>query len=185
MRSARYTTVPRPIRLALCLCLCLAPVWGATLEQLSLSDLISRATLIVQGQVTGSTASSSGSAIYTHYKVTVIQQWKGAAQTTIDVQVPGGAANGLRQIVPGAPQLTTGQQYVFFLWTSRTGMVSTLGFTEGVFNLRKDSSGNVMASQMPTTETVLSRTTGLPVNSAPISMPLAQLVSAITTGAGN
>lgn len=185
MPGARKIVVPRSMRLVLCLCLCLAPVWSATLEQLSLSDLISRSTLIVQGQVTGSTASYTGSAIYTHYKVTVVQQWKGAAQTTLDVQIPGGAANGFRQIVPGAPQLATGQQYVLFLWTSRTGMISTLGFTEGVFNLLKDASGNVTVSQMPTTETVLSRTTGQPVNSAPLSMPLSQLVSAIAAGVGN
>jgi hypothetical protein len=163
----------------------LAPAWGATLEQLSLNDLISRSTLIVQAKVTASNAAYTGATIYTHYKVTVLQQWKGSAQTTIDVQVPGGTANGMRQIVPGAPQLVAGQPYVLFLWTSHKGAISTLGFTEGVFNLLQDASGNITASQMPTTETVLSLKTGQPVNSPPISMPLAQLVAAITAGVGN
>ena len=56
--------------------------------------------------------------IYTHYKINVLQQWKGAAQSTMDVLVPGGTANGIRQTYPGAPQLMPGQQYVLFLWTS-------------------------------------------------------------------
>jgi hypothetical protein len=184
MRPAPKHIVPKPIRFALCLCLGLAPVWGATLEQLSLNDLIARSTLIVQAKVTGSTASYTGSTIYTHYKVSVLQQWKGASQTTLDVQIPGGAANGMRQIVPGAPQFTTGQQYVLFLWTSRTGVVSTLGFTEGVFNLT-GAPGAFVATQMPTTETVISLRTGQPVNDPPIGMPLAQLVAAITGGGGN
>jgi len=182
MRGAPRHIVPKPIQFALCLCLSLAPGWGATLEQLSLNDLITRSSLILRGQVTGATASYTGATIYTHYKVSVLQQWKGSAQTTLDVQVPGGTAKGTRQIVPGAPLLTPGQQYVLFLWTSRKGAISTLGFTEGVFTLAKDDSGTVTASQMPTTETVVSLKTGQPVNSPPIAMPLTQLVAAITAG---
>lgn len=174
--------VPKPARLALCLALWLAPVWGATLELLSVNDLISQSTLILQGKVTGSTASYSGATIYTHYKISVLQQWKGGSQTALEVLVPGGTANGTRQIVPGAPQLNAGQQYLLFLWTNNKGITFTLGFTQGVFNLLKDNSGNVTASQMPTTETVLARGTGQVVNYQPISIPLPQLVSLISAG---
>jgi hypothetical protein len=173
----------KPVRAALCLSLCLAPVWCATLELLSLNDLISKSSAIVQGQVAGSSASYSGSVIYTHYKIKVIQQWKGSSQGIIDVMIPGGTANGNRQFYPGAPQLATGQQYVLFLWTSSKGAISTLGFTQGVFNLLTDSAGNVTVSQMPTTETMLAPGTGQVVNNRPISMPLTQLVSLVTAEA--
>jgi len=93
----------------------LAPAWGATLELLSLNDLISKSTTIVQVQVTGSSASYTGSVIYTHYKVSVLAQWKGATESTIDVMVPGGTAKGFRQTYAGAPRLVTGRQYVLFL----------------------------------------------------------------------
>ena len=176
--------VPKSVRVALCLALWLAPAWGATLELLSVSDLISRSSLIVRGQVTGSAASRTGSIIYTHYKINVLKQWKGTAQGSLDVVVPGGTANGARQTFPGAPQLAEGRQYVLFLWTSRRGVISTLGFTQGVFDLVKDGAGNTTASQMPTTETILSRQTGQVVRSQPIIMPLGQLVSLITTGVG-
>jgi hypothetical protein len=174
--------VPKSVRLALCLAIWLAPAWSATLELLSLNDLISKSTTIVQAQVTSSAASYTGTVIYTHYKISVLAQWKGASQTTIDVMVPGGAAKGIRQTYPGVPQLVAGQQYVLFLWTSSKAATYPLGFTQGVFNLLSDGSGSLTAVQAPTTETMLAPGTGQVVKNQPISMPLAQLISAIAAG---
>jgi hypothetical protein len=182
MESAMWHAVRKPVRVALCLALWLAPAWGATLELLSLQDLISKSTTIVQAQVTGSSASYSGTVIYTHYQVSVLTQWKGATQSTIDVMVPGGAAKGIHQTYAGVPQLVTGRQYVLFLWKSSQGRIYPMGFTQGVFNLLPDASGNIAAAQMPTTETILAPGTGQAVKSQPIDMPLPQLVSAITAG---
>src|ERR1700691_5338728 len=127
MQNASWHIVPKPVRVALCLAVWLAPAWGATLELLSLNDLISKSTTIVQAQVTASSASYTGTVIYTHYKVSVLAQWKGPTQSAIDVMVPGGTANGMRQTVPGVPQLVTGQQYVLFLWRYRQGRTYTMG----------------------------------------------------------
>jgi hypothetical protein len=182
MRTALWQVVPKSVRVALCLAVCLAPAWGATLELLSLNDLISKSTTIVQAQVTASSASYTGTVIYTHYKINVLAQWKGATQSTIDVMVPGGAVKGTRQTYAGVPRLVTGQQYVLFLWTSSQSRVYPMGFTQGVFNLPADASGNITAAQMPTTETILAPGTGQPVESQPIRMPIAQLISAITAG---
>ncbi len=185
MQNAHRCVVLKTVRVALCLALWLAPASGATLELLSLTDLIAKSTSIVQAQVTGSSASYTGTVIYTHYQIAVQAQWKGAAQSTIDVLVPGGTAKGMRQSFPGVPQLATGGQYVLFLWKSAKGATYTLGYTQGVFNLLKDASGNVTAAQMPTTETMLSPGTGQAVKDAPISMPLPQLIEAITAGGAN
>jgi len=174
--------VLKRVQVVFCLTIWLAPAWGATLELLSLNDLISKSTTIVQAQVTASSASYTGTVIYTHYKVNVLAQWKGPTQSAIDVQVPGGTANGVRQTYPGVPQLITGQQYVLFLWTSSTGATYPIGFTQGVFNLSQDASGNVTVAQMPTTETILAPGTGQAVKSQPIGMPLTQLISAIAAG---
>ncbi len=181
MPIASPDNVLKSVRAALCLALWAAPAWSATLELLSLNDLISKSTTIVQAQVAASSASFTGSSIYTHYTVNVVAQWKGPSQSTIDVMVPGGTAKGMRQICPGVPQLVTGQQYVLFLWKSSRGQTYTMGFTQGVFNLL-GTAGNLTAAQMPSTETVLAPATGLAVQSQPISMPLSQLISAITTG---
>ncbi|HVN07047.1 MAG TPA: hypothetical protein VMT86_21665 [Bryobacteraceae bacterium] len=155
-----------------------APAWGATLEYLTLNNLIAKSTAIVEGTVTSSSASYTNGVIYTHYQIAVQQQWTGSAQTSIDVLVPGGTVKGIRQTFPGTPQLIPGRQYVLFLWTSSKNLTFPLGFTQGIFNLVSGSSGTI-AAQMPTTETMLSQQTGHAVNNQPISMPLAQLVAEI------
>jgi hypothetical protein len=185
MRTALRHAVPNPVRVALSLALWLAPASGATLELLSLNDLISKSTTIVQGQVTASSASYTGATIYTHYRIAVSAQWKGPAQTAIDVMVPGGVAKGIRQTYPGVPPLVAGQQYVLFLWTSSLHRTYTMGFTQGVFNLQQDASGNIAVTQMPATETVLAPGTGQPVQSRPISLPLPQLIADIAAGGAN
>lgn len=159
-------------------------MWGATLERLSLDDMIAKSTSIVRGQVAGASAAYRGTVIYTHFKVNVAQRWKGAAQGNEDVMVPGGTVNGVRQTYPGAPQLKVGQSYVLFLWTSSTGATYTLGFTQGVFTLPKDASGQTMAVRAPTTETILDPVTGRPGKDQPISMPLSALSAYITAGLG-
>ena len=171
-------------RVALWLALCLAPAWSATLERLTLDDMIAKSTAIVRGQVTGTATAYRGTVIYTHFKVNVSEQFKGAAMSTADVLVPGGTVNGIRQTYPGAPQLVVGQEYVLFLWTSHSGATFTLGFTQGVFTLPKDSSGHVVAVRAPTTETILDPATGNPVKDQPIRIPLAQLTTYISSSLG-
>ena len=187
MPSAYFRLVLNPARLAFYMAVWLgtvSAVGAATLERLSLDDMISKSTAIVHGRVTASSAAYRGTVIYTDYKVSVLEQWKGAAQTTVDVLVPGGVANGVRQTYAGAPEFTISQQYVLFLWTSSTtGATYTLGFTQGVFSLPQDTSGQTMAVRALTTETILDPVTGQVVKDQPISMPLSQLISLIAAGA--
>ena len=68
---------------------------AATLQQLSLDQMAQSATAIVRARVTGSSASFTGSTIYTHYKLQISETWKGTPGT--EVMLPGGVAGGLRQ----------------------------------------------------------------------------------------
>ncbi|MGA2598728.1 MAG: hypothetical protein ABSH09_17260 [Bryobacteraceae bacterium] len=106
---------------------------ATTLQQLSLNDMILKSSAIVRGQVqiTGSTV--RGSNIYTQYTVKVIEQWKGAPAAQINFAVPGGTANGLRQTIAGSPSLNNGQEYVLYLWTSRSGLTQIIGLSQGLF----------------------------------------------------
>jgi hypothetical protein len=106
---------------------------ATTLQQLSLNDMILKSTAIVRGhvQLTGSTF--RGSNIYTQYTVQVTEQWKGTPAAQINFAVPGGMANGLRQTIAGSPNLINGQEYVLYLWTSRTGLTQIIGLSQGIF----------------------------------------------------
>ncbi|MFN7993791.1 MAG: hypothetical protein U0Q18_09335 [Bryobacteraceae bacterium] len=170
------------VRFALILALWLAPVWGATLERLTLDEMIAKSTAIVHGRVAGSYSAFRGSVIYTHFKINVTEQFKGSSQGAVDVVVPGGLANGIRQSYPGAPQLSVGQDYLLFLWTSKSGVTYTIGFTQGVFTLPVDASGEVIAVRAATTETMLEPLTGRALKDEPLRMPLSSLVARIKAG---
>ena len=86
-----------------------AQLQSATLQQLSMSDLIAKSTSIVRGTVQGSYTAYSGPVIFTHYRVQVAERWKGSAGATVDVAVPGGVASGIRQTYSGAPQFQSGR----------------------------------------------------------------------------
>src|SRR5436190_24349372 len=92
--------------LAACL-LAIAPVFGTSLEQLTLADMARQSTSIVRARVTGSRSAYKASAIYTYFQLQVLETWKSAPQTAkgiaTEVAVPGGAVDGIRQSVTGAP----------------------------------------------------------------------------------
>ena len=52
----------------------------------------------------------------------------------------GGVAGGIRQSVSGAPELKPGQEYVLFLWTSRSGLTQVIGLSQGLFQLSEEGS---------------------------------------------
>src|SRR5579862_4041182 len=82
-------------RTALLVTLGLAALPGATLERLSLQDMITQSTAIVRAKISGSYTAFSGAVIYTHYQIQVSETLKGKA--TVEFIVPGGVANNIRQ----------------------------------------------------------------------------------------
>ena len=74
----------------------------------------------------------------------VSEQLKGASGSSLDVVVPGGTANNLRQIYSGAPQLNVGGEFVLFLWTGPSGLNQIMGLTQGLFRLSPGASSSVV-----------------------------------------
>ena len=137
------------------------PVRGTTLEQMSLTEMILKSTAIVHAKVTGSYAALRGQDVYTHYQLQVSETLKPAGSLgnqAIDVAVPGGSAQGLRQLVAGAPAIAVGGDYVFFLWTSRSGLTQVIGLSQGLYRMTQDSAGNAIVVRPATTELMLDKT---------------------------
>jgi hypothetical protein len=155
---------------------------GSTLLRLSLTDMIQKSTMIVRGTIQpGTSAALRGSLIYTHYQLSVTTVYKGTpAGTSVDVAVPGGALNGVQQPVAGAPSLTPGQDGVFFLWTSKSGLTQVIGLSQGLFHVVKNSQGQVMVSRTAANAAMLN-SAGSPVADSELQMTLAQLVASIQT----
>ncbi len=159
-------------------CVLAGSLCATTLQKLSTDEMIQQSTGIVRAKVVATHSALRGKDIYTYYQLQVLETLKGAAQTQIEVAVPGGAARGVRQMVPGAPVMTGSQEYVVFLWTSRTGLTQVIGLSQGLFTVTTDASGNAMVTR-PAAASVMLNQSGQAVADQPFSMSLADLRSEI------
>ena len=175
MLHALYLAVKRLTILALLAASCLAQLHSATLERLTLDDMITRSTSIVRGKVSGSWAAFTGSIIYTHYKIQVSESFKGAGQDAVEIMVPGGTVNGLHQSFSGSPVLNPGDEFVFFLWTSKAGITWITGLTQGLFALPSEAAADRMATRAASRELMLDADTSRAVKDSALSLKLSDL----------
>jgi hypothetical protein len=157
---------------------------SATLERLSLDEMIGKSTAIVRGRVTGASAALHGTMIFTYYSIQVTEQFKGASQSFVTVAVPGGVANNRRQTFPGAPEFKSGDDLVFFLWTGKSGMTQIIGLTQGLFRLSANATGDAVATRPASAELMLDRSTGEPVRDQAVVMNLSDLRAHIASAVG-
>jgi hypothetical protein len=181
MIRAFLNAVIRALPLGAVIILFLAPLHGATLERLTLTDMTAKSTVIVRAKVLDSYAAFSGPAIFTHYKLQITEKLKGNPVTEIAVR--GGMANGIQQIVPGAPRFNKGDEYVFFLWTGRDGVTQVMGLTQGLFSVTADGSANPTVTRQASHELMLDRKTGHPVKDETLTMRMSELRSQIAASA--
>ncbi len=124
----------------------LASAGATTLQKLSLDDMIRQSTGIVRAKVAGSRSALRGQNIYTYYRLDVLETAKQDAAVPgrqIEIAVPGGAVNGMRQVAIGSPELSAGAEYVMFLWTGKSGLTQIIGLSQGLFQVAEDAAGNV------------------------------------------
>jgi hypothetical protein len=137
------------MRYVFLLLMAVVPLSATTLEKLSIEQMSQKATAIVRGRVDGCRASYRGSTIYTTCTVRVTERWKGANAASVEVSTPGGTAQGMSQSFSGSPALTSGQEYVLFLWTGRSGMTQLIGLSQGAFDLNLSAKGEPVAQRDP------------------------------------
>ncbi len=164
-----------------------ASLHAATLQQLSMDQMSRLATNVVRARVTGMSSSFvSGAAtptIYTHYKLAVSETWKGSGVS--EVMLPGGDVNGQKQSFPGVPELKVGSEYVLFLWKSpTTGIMHTIGLTQGIFDVTTRPDGSITASRRESGEVMLDQT-GHRVTDKAVNMRLGDMKSRVARGGVN
>jgi hypothetical protein len=175
----------KPLLLStLILAYCAVALPAATLERLSLDDLITQSTAIVRGKVLNSFTSVNGPVIYTHYRVQARETLKGSARATVEFQLPGGVANNLRQDFAGVPKFQPGDEYVFFLWTGKSGATQVLGLTQGLFAVAPGSAADPVTTRSASHELMLEHGSGKEVKDQTLTMHLSQLRARIHTTLG-
>lgn len=162
----------------------MVPLQSATLERLSLTYMITKSSSIVRGKVLNSYTAVSGRMIFTHYNIQVEEQLKGAGGASVDVAVPGGTANGLVQTFSGTPSFQPGEDYVFFLWTDKSGLNWIVGLTQGLFAVSQDNQSNLSVKRTASREMMLDRSTHQQVQDQTLNMSLSDLRAQIAATLG-
>jgi len=135
----------------------LAVASATTLLKMSMNDLIAQSTHIVRARITGSRTAAMGQDIYTYYQLQVSETLKQGATLPAEVAVPGGVYGNRRQVAVGSPVLVQDQEYVLFLWTSRSGMTQVIGLSQGMFTLKQDASGETVLNRPAIADPMLDR----------------------------
>jgi hypothetical protein len=106
---------------------------------------------------------------------------KGTSQGSVDVAVPGGVANGVRQVFSGVPVFNPGDEFVFFLYKGKSGLTTVTGLTQGLFTLA-GGGADPTATRSATRELMLDGTTGRPVEDETLVLKLSDLRGRIAAG---
>ena len=178
-------TSVKPLLHTLTLALCAATLPAATLERLSLDDLIKQSTAIVRGKVLNSYTATSGPVVYTHYRVQTSETLKGTARATVEFQLPGGVSNNMRQNFAGVPQFQPGDEFVFFLWTGKSGATQVLGLTQGLFSVAPGGASDPVTTRAASHEVMLEHGTGKQVKDQTLTMRLSELRTLIQSTLSN
>ena len=154
----------------------------ATLEKLSLDQMTQKATAIIRGRVQSCAGEFRGSIIYTHCKVAVSETWKGLVPSQTDVATFGGTARGAVQNFSGAPTLKTGEEYVLFLWTGKSGLTQVIGLSQGIFEIKAEGSAasskaskEEAVAERPASSEVMLDASGAPVQDSSVRMKVSDL----------
>lgn len=171
------------MRILSCVAMLAATAGATTLQQLTVDDMIRQSTAIVHAKVTGSYSAFLGRTIYTHYQLQIVENLTGTLATA-EAVVPGGAAKGFRQMAAGAPTLAPGQDYVLFLWTSKSGLNHVMGLSQGLFNVIEDAAGNTVLVR-PAANAPMVNASGNVVSDSSVTMKLSDLkteIQKVTSG---
>jgi len=162
-----------PSRLALLLLvLVVSCARAATLELMTLEEMVRQSTAIVRARAGESRTVRSGALLYTVTQLEVLEQWKGTAVSQLEVSAPGGRLGQLSQRFGGVPRLQPGSSYVAILWQGPSGRIHIIGLSQGLFKVRAKADGQLLLSRNPSSDLMLSPVSGQPVQAAPLAMPL-------------
>ena len=112
-------------------------------RQVDVEQLVQRASVIVHGSVVSKEPRWIGRVIYTQYELLVQQTLKGPVRTSVVAAVAGGAIGNVQLTVPGAPELSIGDQLVFFgVPLNASALFTPVGTFDGILPIRQARAGS-------------------------------------------
>jgi hypothetical protein len=119
-----------------------APRAASTVVPAAFREVVTGASLIVRGRVTGlRVVRPPGLETSTVATVAVDRVLKGAPVAFVSVLVPGGDLGRTRTVMVGAPRLNVGDAAVFFLARGPDGVWRPVGLSMGVYRVQPGRAG--------------------------------------------
>jgi MYXO-CTERM domain-containing protein len=113
------------------------PANATVVSSLTLEQMASHATTVVEGRVVRSHTRYLRGLIVTDYTIRGSRCLKGRRSAVVTLRVPGGAVRGTAMHVEGAPRLENGQHVILFgRWRSHGRVLVPIGLSLGVFRIQ-------------------------------------------------
>ena len=145
---------------ALIIALCPTTGLAVLVVPMTFEQLVAEAAAVVYARVSDVRGqwTADRQSIDSHIELAPLQYLKGNLGPSIAVRLPGGEANGKRQVIPGAPVLKVGELVIVFLKARGPAMLTPLGFTQGVFRVVRDArTGTMIVTPPPLKESSAGR----------------------------
>ena len=117
-----------------------------TLKRYALSELGERADIVARASVIDAKSAWVERRIITTYTLAIIDLYQGKTKgsisdeseshpsvKTLGLQLLGGSVDGIAQVIPGAPQLQTGEEGIFFLKCIKPDNCRLVGYGQGLW----------------------------------------------------
>src|SRR5258708_9821629 len=113
---------------------------ATTLARLKFDELVTTANAIARVHCMRADTHWRSGEIWTRNDFLVVVTNKGSLPRIVEVEMPGGIVGHLHSRVEEVPSFAPGEEAYLFLWISPDGTFRILGWSQGSFRIRKDSS---------------------------------------------
>jgi hypothetical protein len=164
MRANLVALVPK-LRSLAALVAMMTALWPAAASAvlvvpMTFEQLVSEAAAVVYARVADVRGqwTSDRQSIASIVQLEPLQYFKGHLGESITMRLPGGAAGGRMQVIPGAPVLKPGELVVVFLKARGPALLTTLGLGQGLFRVTRDArNGGLLVLPPPLKESAAGR----------------------------
>jgi hypothetical protein len=126
-------------------------VGAITVVPMTFEQLVDEAAAVVYARVSEVRGqwSADRQSIDSIIRLEALRYLKGDLGASPAIRLPGGAAGGLIQVIPGAPSLGEGDLVVLFLKARGPALLTTLGLGQGIFRVTRDPRTGAMLVTPP------------------------------------
>jgi hypothetical protein len=144
----------------LCVAVSVARVDAITVIPVTFEQLVHEATAVVYARVADVRGqwTADRQAIDSIVTLDALQYMKGNLGETFSMRLPGGAAGGMVNVIPGAPSVREGELVIVFLKARGPAILTTVGLGQGIFRVARDArTGTMLVTPPPLKESTRGR----------------------------